>query len=704
MIRRRWSGPRAGAPVVAVFVVVFLVQSAACEEAARGTAARSSLRGRVGVDAAATLMASQSVGDRIRGLERLGSAGTARAVTRLIRALEPGGSATTADERLTAVRVLAGFTDSADVRRALARVVGGHATPSSTDAPAKLDVLGEETAALALARAGLPDALATLGKALVTPGRAGRAAHVALVAHPPKDLGAVLRAAPLPTLELATTLSELGDPRGEDALRSIVLRGAPDVRAVAALALARLGDAEAAPLARQWQGAKQPAVLRIAAARILVAAHAKDAPAAIAALLGDAETAGDGVALALEAPDPALVLPLSRRLASARPEEAPNVLVAIGRAGSAEGANLLASFLSDPKKSIEAANALARMPGADAARALKRALALPQTRRLAARAGAVRQLVLGEKIDGLPAALGVLAASKDLTDRAIAISAFATLDPRRFGTLMQSSKADVLVSLAPLLFLAKEQMASQVAARITGTSDDDEARTALAFALAVPSAADQVPTAALVAIIDAGGVASPLAARALAARDELRLRPTITDLLSSRAPELRAHTALGLGRSAQPDATGLLESAYRFETNPEVRRAITRALAMRPGLRSRTLALARGLDPDPETREAARGAPFGARPKEPSEGSEVLWIARAKAGGGKPARQTTIATPGGLFLPIVLGPDGQALAAGLPRGSSVLRVAPAHEPDDDSVRDASDHEKSDRNEGGRPGP
>lgn len=643
-------------------------------------------------------MASPSPSDRIRGLERLGSAGTPRALARLERALEPGGSAVTAEERLTAVRTLAEFTGSADVRRALARVLGGHATPTSTDAPAPLDVLAEETAALALSRSGAPDALAALGKALVTPGRAGRGAHLALVAHPPKEQDLVLRAAALPTLELASTLSDLDDPRSRDALRSLVLRGAPETRAVAAIALGRLGDPEAAPLARQWREKSQPSVLRVAAARILAVTHAKDAPAAIAVVLDDDETAAQGIELALDAPDVALVPSLTRRLSSTAPEDLPRLLTAIARTGSAEGAKVLASLMSAPG----AGDALARMPGSEAKRALAEALGKPATRRLAARAGTVRNLVLGEKIDGLGAALTALAASSDPGERALGLSAQAALDPSRLEALSQTPNTDVLVSLSGLLFLAREKVATRVAARLASASSE-ETRTALAFALAVPGAEETVPTAALVALVDAHAAASPLACRALAARDELRLRPMITELLVSPAPELRAHTALGLGRSEKPDATGLLERAYRFETHADVRRAIVRALGLRPGRPSRTLALARDLDPDPETRANAReGLSVDRRKDRERGGSDVLWLVGPAPAKGKPPPQRTIATPSGLFLPVVLGPDGQALAAGLPMGSSVLPVALAHEADDDSVRGVSGNEKSDRTK--RPGP
>src|SRR5580765_2266063 len=154
----------------AVLLAGLLGGSDTVAEGARGRG--ETLRARVGIGAAEALAASDALSERLRGLERLGSIGTPRAVLRLVRALEPGGSAKAPEERLTAVRELAMHTDDPMVRRALSRVLGGHSVPSSTEAPSELDALSERTAALALARTATPDALASLGKALESTGRA----------------------------------------------------------------------------------------------------------------------------------------------------------------------------------------------------------------------------------------------------------------------------------------------------------------------------------------------------------------------------------------------------------------------------------------------------------------------------------------------------------------------------------------------------
>jgi hypothetical protein len=98
-------------------------------------------------------------------------------------------------------------------------------------------------------------------------------------------------------------------------------------------------------------------------------------------------------------------------------------------------------------------------------------------------------------------------------------------------------------------------------------------RAALGVGLLSWDGADRVPTEKLVARLEQGDPLAPLLARALAARDSADLRPVVENLLSSGDPSVRGHTALGLARSRHPGAVALLEEAYRFETDPSVRRA-----------------------------------------------------------------------------------------------------------------------------------
>jgi hypothetical protein len=653
-------------------------------EDARGRG--ETLRARIGIGAAESLSASDALSERLRGLERLGTIGTPRAILRLVRALEPGGSAKAPEERLTAVRELAMHTSDPTARRALGRVLGGHSAPSSTEAPSELDALSERTAALALARSASPDALASLGKALESTGRAAAAAGAALVAHPPRDLAPVLAAARIPSLALVKALDDLGDQRGFDALRDLVRVGTPEVRAAAAIALTRLGDYETVELSRRWVAANEPMSLRLAGARILAMAHTEDAPGAIVMLLRDPSTVAAGVALALEAPSPALVPELSRQLRTASGERADDLGAAIGRAGEKRAAVLLAALLSDRSMGPIAAYQLARMPGPDASRLLERGLVDRTTRRIAARAATARMLLLGERIGSLGRVLEELVRSKDPADRAAGAAGLSALDPDRTEAFLESTDDAIVRAAASCLLLAPPEVAIYVAERLLGSAQG-ETRTALALALAVPGAAARAPTSVLLALVDGGGPAAPLAALALGARDAEKERERLDELRLSSDPYIRAHVALGLGASSEPDAGGRLEASYRLETDASVRVAIVRALSARnEPARRRLLARARALDPDPDVRAAATAATANAS-RAAVVGRAIAWIPVVESGSDRPIAATVaVEAPGGLVLPAAVPEDGLVVLSGLPPGPIVLRVAPEHHRDKSSGR------------------
>jgi hypothetical protein len=674
-------------PSGALLVALFLGgTNAARAEETRGRG--ETLRARIGIGAAESLAASDALSERLRGLERLGTIGTPRAILRLVRALEPGGSAKAPEERLTAVRELAMHTDDPTARRALARVLGGHSAPSSTEAPSELDALSERTAALALARSASPDALASLGKALESTGRAAAAAGAALVAHPPQDLAAVLAAARVPSLALVKMLDDLGDQRSFDTLRELVRVGTPEVRAAAAVALTRLGDYETVELSRRWVAGNEPPALHLAGTRILAMAHAGDAPSAIVRLLRDPSTVAPGVALALEAPNPALVPELSRLLETATGERADDLIAAIGRAGDERARRLLAGLLASPSMGPLAAYQLSRMPGADATRLLERALASRTTRRLAARAGTVRMLLLGERVGNLTPVLEELVRSKDPADRAAGAAGLSALDPDRTEAFLESTDDAVVRAAASCLLLASPEVAIHVAERLLDSARG-ETRTALALALAVPGAAARAPTSALLALVDGGGAAAPLAALALGARDAENERERLDELRLSTDPELRAHAALGLGWSPESDAGGRLEASYRLETDASVRAAIVRALSARnEPARRRLLGRARALDPDADVRAAATaGANASTAAPMGRAGRAVAWIPVVESGSDRPIAATvTVEVPGGLVLPAAVSPDGLVVLSGLPPGPIVLRVAPEQHRDKSSGR------------------
>ncbi|HEX4341080.1 MAG TPA: HEAT repeat domain-containing protein [Polyangiaceae bacterium] len=677
----------ARAALASLIVAASLVHGTALH--AEGTNASTSLKDHFGVGAAETLGASDSLTERLRGLERLGAIGTPRAVLRLVRALEPGGAAKAPEERLIAVRQLALHTDDAGARRALARVLGGHSSSAATETPSVLDDLAERTAALALARSQAPDALASLGKALESPGRAALAAEAALVAHPPRDLSPVLATARVPSVSLVRALDGLGDQRAFDTLRDLVRIGSPEVRAAAAVALTRLGDFETVELSRRWLSSNAPMPLRIAAARILSMAHAEGAARATIALLEDPSYFDIGLELALDAPSPELVPALAKFVRTSSGTRADDLLAALGRAGGEQAADVLAALLDDATLGAVAAYHLGRMPGKAPARDIADRLGRPSSRRLAARAATVRKLVLGEQATNVRPVLESLLRSNDAADRAAGATGLSVLEPDRIAGFV-ASKDDVVVrAAASCLLLAPRDVGGYVAERLLATASGDT-ETALALALAVPGANERAPTRVLLALVGSGGAAAPLAARALAARDAGAERERLDELLASSDPELRAHVALGLGASKERDAAGRLEAGYRLEPDPVVRLAIVRALSVRSEPSSaRVLGLAAAFDPDADVRAAASRFTGPAPAASPTAETAVAWIPVVNASDDGPAPATVaVEVPGGLALPAATAPDGVVLLSGLPEGPVFVRVAPARERDNASERGA----------------
>jgi hypothetical protein len=212
--------------------------------------------------------------------------------------------------------------------------------------------------------------------------------------------------------------------------------------------------------------------------------------------------------------------------------------------------------------------------------------------------------------------------------------------------------------------------------RLTETLDP-ETRTALAIGLADDDAANRVPTRVLRELVESGGAAAPLAARALALRDDDTLRPELETLLDSGDPWIRAHVALGLGKSKSPSALGRLERRYRFERDELVRHAIVLALgSRREATRERVLRLAADLDPDGRVRQAARralsGNPLSALPS----GRGTFWLELVDSTSEKGRDHAALlATSAGMVLPVVSDPDGLLSVARLPSGPVSLRLA-----------------------------
>lgn len=618
------------------------------------------------------LLRSADVSERVRGLERLGEVGTPAATELLARSLEPGGAAKGYEERLATVRALAKHADKQAPRQTLARAMASSVSGRADDGG---ETLVRDTAALALARSAHKDALEILGKALRQEGPVAASALRALSAHPPRNLRPILAARGAPTRTLIDLLDALGDQRAFSALRGFVKHGSPELKGRALVALTRLGDYETVAVARLWlKQTKNDRRLRLAAAETLLMAHAPDAGRALSALLDDPDTAEAATLLASQSRSEALLPGLAKRLSAADASSAPALLAAIGRIGTARAAQLLSAELANEEHGAAAAYALGTCASSDAGQHLARALLQPKTRRNAARASVVREVVLGDRVDDLDAALRSLIVSEVAADRAAGAWGLATKDTKLARTLLGRSD-HVVVRAAARAALAVDA-ASVAADRLAGESDP-LTRAALAIALTRESSARRVPTRVIVELLEGGGAAAAVAAKALSARDDATLRPQIELLSKSGDPLIRAHVALGLSDSRAPSSIGLLAEMYRAEQNADVRHAVIVALSRRTdSTRRATLRLAADLDGDERVRSAARLALKNVALSPLPTGRSALWLALVDSGTGPshPA-QARVGTPSGVALPVVADPDGLVVMAGLPEGPLVLRLA-----------------------------
>jgi HEAT repeat protein len=638
---------------------------------------RGTLRSHLGTEVAAALLKEQSAEQRQRGFERLGSVGTLQALDRLLKSFESGGAARSAQDRLIAVRALAEHASLPAVRDFLVRVmVGVGSNPGRTEA---IDGLIEAAAALALARTGDAAALTALGKVLCQPGHMAETASDALLAFPPRDLQPVLLGARTPTRSAVAFFGELGDLRAIPLLRRSVQNAPGEVRAEAAVSLARLGDTDTLELARHWLRHERGAEFRFAAARVLLEFRAADAGQAVADLFAEEATRSNALELASHAVIPELSAPLIRAARAGSSDEREALFAALGQSGTASAVSFLGEALGARDTAQVAAFALARSPASAADALLERALGRNETRRAALRASMVRSLALGRSVSGVEPALRALSTSRDESDRALFVQASAFFSRSLTAELLKRATDVELRALSRAALLPG---VSRALAERLATEPNPSSREALALSLASLELAQLVPSDVLIDLIEARGLAAPIAARALAARDSRGLRPKLSALLTSEDALLRSHVALGLGHSGDSSALGLLAHAYRFETDASVRLAIVRALAVRvEPAREKTLRLARDLDASAAVRQAAALALAQVVPSDDPRGPESLWLELAAKQGlpaepsGSALRGALVIVQGGLALPAFADPDGVLLLPALPSGPFELRLA-----------------------------
>ncbi len=649
---------------------------------------RVTLRTRLGVEVAQDLLKEAAAEQRQRGFERLGSIGTTQALDSLLKSFETGGAARSAQDRLIAVRALAEHASVPAVREFLVRVmVGVGSNPGRSEA---IDGLIESTAALALARSAEPSALVALGKVLCQPGHVAETARDALLAFPPRDLLPVVSGAQTPTRTAVAFFGDLGDQRAIPLLRHSVQSGAGEVRAEAAVSLARLGDADTLELARHWLAHERGFEFRNAAARILLELRAPDAGRAVAGLFGEESTRKGALELGNRAVIAELSAPLIGEAKRASSNEREALFAALGLSGTHSAFSFLGAALGARETSSVAALALARAPASEAEAILEQALRAPGTRRAALRASLVRTLALGRAPSGTEAAMRELSHSRDETDRALFVQSRVLFARSEAASLLKRATSAELRALSRCALLPG---VSRILGERLAIEVDPSAREALAASLVSFESAQLVPSDVLLDLIEARGLGAPLAARALAARDSRNLRPKLLALLSSDDALLRSHVALGLGRSSESSALGVLTRAYRFETEASVRLAIVRALTMRTEpARERSLRLARDLDGSSAVRQAAALGLASASPAPEAPGPDSLWLelgsleAAGAAAGAAIVRGALVVTAGGVALPAFADPDGVLLLPALPSGAFELRLATAARTDNAEKR------------------
>jgi cellulose synthase operon protein C len=737
-----WGQP--SGPAIREAVVVGEAEGAA-------VAPPTTLLGRFGVPVAKRLLFTEDRSDRLRGIERLGALGTDEAIEALVNAVEVGTTLGRDPEaRLLAVRSLAAHAHRPGVRGVLTRELSDPGKGKSAALTSLADLL-RESAALALARSthrpgGDDEALAALIVAVRQGGLPAEAASRALKAFPPPSIDGILdgfgkssgagetapaksrgkggkkqgkkgssgskptgkpadqkappqKTAPRKALAppVIDLLGDLGDLRATARLRAELKRKDQAGQIAAAIALAKLGDVTPAEVARGW--IKRPdARLQRSATEVLVRLGTPDAPRAIATLLASDATRAQGVRFALDAPTPALVKALEQALPKLFVEDRPACVEAIGRAGGPSATSKLIALLEDPDLRTPAAFALATSPGDGVSAAMATALAAAPTdaddgakRRLLARAGIVRALTLDDPPDGLVETLERMLASKRPEDRgaaALGLVALGELDVP--AVLAKGDDASIRGAAAGSIAQGPGALESWSPA-LSSSDAPTPTQTAAGVALLSDEALSSLPTSWLLRRAEEGGALSPLAARALAIRDDEPLRPQIARLLGGTDPVVRAHVALGLGQSHEPDAVSVLAAAYRFEPDAAVRRAVVRGLSARSEVqRLHTLRLARDLDPDSTVRSLARAALAGRRfdAVPAMAGRYVGWIElvpnEASASPLTSDRAALVVRGDGVGIPVVASDDGVLLVPGLGLGAGSVRLAPASAPGDAS--------------------
>lgn len=644
-----------------------------------------------------------SLEERRRALLRLASLGTPESLDAVRSAWETDPHvARDPTTRLAVARALRKSAGEKGIRELLAGMV-----MLANDPPDDVTAAAATAAAFSLAEAHDPEATDFLLALAQENEGAATLARAALHEHPPSALPSAIgpRSAATPTPALVRLAVALGDVRAIPFLRRAVRDAEPEVRLGALKALAELGDGEAVPIARGWVGETEAAP-RLAALAVLVRGAPKEAVGPLSRALAEPSSRGVALALAAESGEDGVFPALAPLATNADPAVRVGALHALGKLLDRRAPAVLVAGLGDPETGLSAVAALARSRSPEVASALAAAIARPTTREPAVRAAVARWVATREKVSGLDEAIAALE-SDGATAGAIAIATWANAVFGRLpAALTRAGRVqghdDVEVEEARLGLDALGRsvtlpsvMAGVLARWATGGDFGDDDRRGLALLLETggdrvdpvaltllidPAMADAVPSLRLLAWLERGGAGAPLAALALASRDEADHGARLARFQRSPDAQLRAHVALGLGRSPHPDAAARLAKAFDSERDENVRRAIVTALGS-PARRDapiarRTLELAAHLDVAPRVRHAAAAA--------------LQSPSRSVIGDGFRGRETSFVhvpssklseaswrfqAPSGLVVPVRADGAGVVVVAGLPSGVSQLSLA-----------------------------
>ncbi len=659
--------------------------------------APTNARARIGTEHAARLLRSSDASERLRGIERAAAIGSAEAVALLAHALD-GTSPARGDSRalLAIARGLSGYADQERARTALLSLVnlpspsgrgasarGGRADADGADAAARAE-LARHTAAIALSRSGGDRALELLYAAARSGGAGQTAAIAGLLVQPPRDPGFFGRSGGTLPPAVLRMLGQLGDLRALDVLHAAARSPDVDTRAAAVVSLAELGDQRAVAIARSMI-VERDLRLRAAAGEAFVLLGAGERLRAVAALIADEATSTVGVRLAERVWSPEITKLVAAR-AKQHPDRALRSLAirALGRTPQSEAARELMapSILQDDGLAYEGLLALARSPAEDATHLLAALMAGPR-RDFAVRAYVTRALVRGERSRTADEAIGKMAVSSAVRDRALGVFARVALGQDALDGHLRDREARVRRAAAMGALANPSCDTEKILLSRFSTETDALTLVALASGFSRGDAAAIVPTSRLLDRVTERAADAPLAAYALARRADDGLANVIGQLLAAPDPTLRAHVARGLEWAALDDVAGRLAAVYAYEIDPGVRRAIVRTLAGRvrdadAPSRRRTLELAARLDPDASVRQIARRALDGTAAVTPSPSNEVAWLRLVDDEGRAPAHSmaATVIGADGAAVPVVFDEDGHVLVAGLPPGESRLTLAP----------------------------